>query len=336
MAKNKLQDFDDILLDELYKFNNMYFPSHEYRYKVRNNEIDEKEYSRQKEKEFSSIYTSLINQFGIELLQPRISNSFLEKWFLLPVRKEIDFVLSMINNICEIDIRNTLMLILSRTVRSCRATKHIDLATLIDSVSTTYYCQKHYKICKPLFSILNWWEYYSKDSIKRFNDFDKLRTDTRQYSLTGDSQTIDLVKKLGIYDPKLSHMLRKNGVNGIFTSPPYVGMIDYHEQHAYAYELFKFTRQDNLEIGAMFRGKGIDARNSYVDGISKVLINMSQYLVPNGNVFIVANDSFHLYKSIAERANLDLVQEFRRPVLNRTEKDKNAYSETIFHFKKIR
>jgi len=27
------------------------------------------------------------------------------------------------------------------------------------------------------------------------------------------------------------------------------------------------------------------------------------------------------------------VQQFKRPVLNRSEKDKNAYSETIFHLK---
>ena len=50
-------------------------------------------------------------------------------------------------------------------------------------------------------------------------------------------------------------------------------------------------------------------------------------------VFIVANDKFGLYQEIAERAGMVIVEQFKRPVLNRTEKDKNAYSEIIFRMK---
>ena len=35
----------------------------------------------------------------------------------------------------------------------------------------------------------------------------------------------------------------------------------------------------------------------------------------------------------AEKAGMKIVQQFKRPVLNRTEKDKGAYSEIIFHLK---
>jgi len=59
-------------------------------------------------------------------------------------------------------------------MRSCRATTHADLATLVEPVTTPYYCAKHGKICKPLFSILKWWETYSKDTVKRLAQFDKL------------------------------------------------------------------------------------------------------------------------------------------------------------------
>ena len=36
---------------------------------------------------------------------------------------------------------------------------------------------------------------------------------------------------------------------------------------------------------------------------------------------------------IAEKAGMQIVNQFKRPVLNRTERDKNPYSEIIFHLK---
>lgn len=40
-----------------------------------------------------------------------------------------------------------------------------------------------------------------------------------------------------------------------------------------------------------------------------------------------------MYPEIAKEAGLKIVEEFKRPVLNRTEKDKGAYSEIIFHLR---
>ena len=40
-----------------------------------------------------------------------------------------------------------------------------------------------------------------------------------------------------------------------------------------------------------------------------------------------------MYPAIAENAEMKIFNQFKRPVLNRTEKDKAAYSETIFHLK---
>ena len=53
------------------------------------------------------------------------------------------------------------------------------------------------------------------------------------------------------------------------------------------------------------------------------------------DVFLVANDKRNVYPIIAEKANMRIVNQYKRPVINRTEKDKGAYSETIFHLKKI-
>ena len=51
------------------------------------------------------------------------------------------------------------------------------------------------------------------------------------------------------------------------------------------------------------------------------------------HIFLVANDKHNLYPSIAERACLRIVNQFKRPVLNRTERGKGAYAETIFHLR---
>jgi len=231
-------------------------------------------------------------------------------------------------------LKNILRLILSRTARSCRATTHSDLATLIEPVLEPYYCHKHNKICKPLFSLSYWWDFYSKDTIKRLLEFDGLRTKTHQICITGDSREIDLNKSLSSLDKALQTLLSEKKAKGIFTSPPYVGMIDYHEQHAYAYEMFNIPRRDSEEIGPQSKGKGLAARNEYVKGISTVLINMMNYLVNDCEIFIVANDSFNIYPQIAKLSGLKIIEEFKRPVLNRTEKDKSSYSEKIFRMKR--
>jgi hypothetical protein len=89
-----------------------------------------------------------------------------------------------------------------------------------------------------------------------------------------------------------------------------------------------------MEIGPLFKGQKKDAQKSYIQGISDVLNNCKKYLTDDCNVFLVANDKYNMYPIIAENANMKIVNQFKRPVLNRTEKDKTAYSETIFHLKR--
>jgi len=325
--------FERVLLAELAIFNNKYFPSPEFKRKVRENIVDEESYGKEKELEFLKIYEKLVKDFGIELKQNG-SENFLDKWYLKHVRAEIDFVFDLIKKIKNPSTKKVATIILSRTIRSCRATTHSDLATLVEPITKTYYCSKHGKICKPLFSILSWWERYSKDTIKRIAEFESLRTDTYQHCFTGDSRTINLFDVVEKTNPDFAKQLRNEKISGIFTSPPYVGLINYHEQHEYAYDLFGFERHDELEIGPLFKGQGKEAKESYVNGIVDVLNNCKRFLVDNYNIFLVANDKYNLYPLIADKAGMKIVQQFKRPVLNRTEKDKGAYSESIFHLKK--
>ena len=179
-------------------------------------------------------------------------------------------------------------------------------------------------MCKPLFSILKWWESYSKDTIKRLAEYDRLRKPTFHSCLTGDSRTIDIVGELKKKNPEFAELISKQKIKGIFSSPPYVGLIDYHEQHAYAYDLFGFERKDELEIGPLFKGQGREAKQSYIQGLSDVLNNAKKYLVDDYDIFLVANDKYNMYPTIAENTGMQIVNQYKRPVLNRTEKDNYA------------
>ncbi|MDR0708116.1 MAG: site-specific DNA-methyltransferase, partial [Treponema sp.] len=332
IATSNITDFDEKLSEELSSFNNQYFPVPEYKYQVRKKIINESVYSVEKKNLFLPVYKKLVHEYGISLKQ-RKKDTFLDKWYFQHIRNEIDVVLNEINKIQRNGTKQIISVILSRTVRSCRATTHADLATLVEPVTSVYYCAKHGKMCKPLFSMLKWWKTYSKDTIKRLQQFDALRTNTYQLCLTGDSRTIDIFKEIEQINQLFGNLVTTRKISGIFSSPPYVGLIDYHEQHAYAYDLFGFKRNDDLEIGPLFRGQGKEAVQSYVEGISAVLNNCKKYLANNYNVFLVANDKYGVYPVIAENAGMKIVNQFKRPVLNRTEKDKTAYSETIFHLK---
>ena len=329
--KNNVE-FENRLLDELKRFNSKFFSSPEYKFKVRQKEINERLYGKEKSVEFLKIYYRLIDDYKISFKQKK-NDSFLDKWFLKIIRDEIDFVFEQIKTIQNPETKKILALILSRTMRSCRATTHADLGTLKEPITTTYYCKKHGKICKPLFSILSWWKRYSQDTVKRVIQFNKFRTDTFQKCLVGDSRTINIVAELEEKNPEFGQLIQNKKIAGIFSSPPYVGLIDYHEQHAYAYDLFGFERNDELEIGPLYKGQGLEARKSYIKGVSDVLNNCKKFLKQDYDVFLVANDKYGLYPKIAELSNMKIVNEYKRPVLNRVEKDRTAYAEIIFHMK---
>ena len=59
--------------------------------------------------------------------------------------------------------------------------------------------------------------------------------------------------------------------DGVVTSPPYPGLIDYHEQHRYAYELLGLDDRRERELGAAARGTSKAAIEEYTAGIAAVL-----------------------------------------------------------------
>ncbi|MCY4308144.1 MAG: DNA methyltransferase [Rhodobacteraceae bacterium] len=331
-SRKSTKSFDAELRDRLSEFNKEAFPSPEYKRSVQKRKINEESYSKEKLNEFLCIFYELKSKYDISIKQ-QTNKNFLDTWYVKPVRDEIDYLNSKIKSVKDDSIKQFLEIIFTRTVRTCRATTHTDLGTLKTPTIEPYYCKKHYKICKPLFTIQDWWNRYCKDTITRLSNFEYLRTQSQQICLVGDSRIINIEERLSKSHPKLASKLKVGKADGIFSSPPYVGMIDYHEQHAYAYELLSHNRNDNFEIGPLFKGQGKAARESYVEGISQVLNNCKKFLKPDFNIFLVAGDKYNLYPSIAQKANLEIAFVYKRPVLNRTERNKNAYSESIFHLK---
>ena len=225
----------------------------------------------------------------------------------------------------EYTYQDLLRIILSRTARSCRLIYHYELATPSKPVREPYVCYKHKgRICTPVQTTIPRLRFYSKDTVRRIAEFSNLRKDVDSYVVEGDAQTVNLQKELP------EGWMKSHNIRGVFTSPPYVGQIDYHEQHQYAYELFGFQRKDEQEIGRKRKGKSDKARRAYVEGISKVLINMKRQLLHDALYFIVANDKLSLYPKIFEIAGMRIEKQFNRPVEDRTERDKRPYSENIF------
>ena len=332
-SHSHISEFEKELTEKLSAFNHQYFPSPDFKYQLQKGEVGETYYGEKQAKEFLVTYDALVNKYDVDLAVGR-GMSFLDTWYMGNIRSEIDFAVRLIDKIDDPQIRDALRVILSRTVRSCRATTHFDLATLKEPQLTTYYCWKHKKICKPIFSCVSWFNRYATDTLARLKTYDELKSDVHAVMIPGDARNISLISAMKERNLELYELVKNQKIQGIFSSPPYVGQIDYHEQHAYAYELFGFDRFDELEIGPLYRGQGIQARESYIKGISDVLINTKKVMADNFNIFLVANDKWDIYPAIAERAGLQIVNQFKRPVLNRTERDKSPYSEIIFHLKR--
>ena len=117
--------------------------------------------------------------------------------------------------------------------------------------------------------------------------------------------------------------------DGVLTSPPYPGLIDYHEQHRYAYELLGLDDRRDLEVGAAAAGTSRAALAAYSDGIVETLVNARSALRKGAPILIVVNDRRDLYPDILERAGLRLEGRLRRHVNRRTGRRAGEFFEDV-------
>ena len=152
---------------------------------------------------------------------------------------------------------------------------------------------------------------YSFDTLKRIREFARVRTRGREaVVLHGDARELDFG---GRFD-------------GVVTSPPYPGLIDYHEQHRYAYELLGLEDFGGLELG---KGTSKAALAAYVSGVADVFANVRGSLRRGAPVVIVINDRRDLYPEILERAGLRLEERYRRHVNRRTGRRAGEFFEDV-------
>jgi hypothetical protein len=118
----------------------------------------------------------------------------------------------------------------------------------------------------------------------------------------------------------------------IFTSPPYLGLIDYHEQHKYAYELLGLKNNEQKEIGRAKLGQSEQAKRDYIKGINDVILNTRDYMDKNALAVIVVNDKYNLYNP--ELVGFKTIGRVDRHVNRRTGRRTGAFYESILIWQK--
>ena len=139
--------------------------------------------------------------------------------------------------------------------RSARLTAHFDLDFPRAPRREPYWCHKHRRECRPVQEARKFIDRYLLDTLERISALQRVRSKRHEAVVHhGDSGELELD---GAFD-------------AILTSPPYPGLIDYHEQHRYAYELLGLDDRRDRELGAAALGTSRRAIEDYVAGIARV------------------------------------------------------------------
>jgi hypothetical protein len=239
------------------------------------------------------------------------ATGYLRDWYAPQASREL---LAFRDLIPEYRHGDVLRVILSRAARSARQTAHFDLEAPKEPQRGEYWCYKHRRECRPVESAAGFLRRYTNDTLSRIEDFARVRDPERDATVQhGDAREEALV---GPFD-------------GILTSPPYPGLIDYHEQHRYAYELLGLDDRREREIGAAASGTSLAALEAYRNGVAAVLAGSAVKLRPGAPILVVVNDRRDLYPEILARAGLRLEERLRRHVNRRTGRRAGEYFEDV-------
>ena len=237
--------------------------------------------------------------------------SYLRRWYATAAARELLGFRALIGDYEHADV---LRVVLARAARSARRTTHFDLDFPREPQLEPYWCYKHRRECRPVETAAQFLRRYTLDTLARLKDFARVRARGPEATVVhGDVRELSFSR---LFD-------------GVLTSPPYPGLIDYHEQHRYAYELLELDDRRELEVGAAAAGTSRSALAAYSDGIVAALINVKRAVRPNAPVVIVVNDRRGLYPEILERAGLRLEERLRRHVNRRTGRRAGEYFEDV-------
>ena len=236
---------------------------------------------------------------------------YVREWFAPAAAAELLHFRALV---ADAEHKDVLRVVLARAARSARLTSHFDLDFPRAPQVGEYWCHKHRRTCRPVETANKFLSRYLLDTLARLRAFAAVRNERRAaVVLHGDARELELG---GPYD-------------GVITSPPYPGLIDYHEQHRYAYELLELDDRREREVGAAAAGTSKAALAAYVEGIATVLGRVREALRPGAPVCIVVNDRRDLYPEILERSGLRLHDRLERHVNRRTGRRAGEYYESI-------
>jgi DNA modification methylase len=241
-------------------------------------------------------------------------NEYIKTWFARGAQEDLLTYLSLIKDYAYQDL---LRIVLSRSARSARLVTHFDLDFPKKPQIEPYFCYKHGRNCQPVNEAYKFLYRYTLDTIDRIKEFSKIRTKASVAVYHADSRQVKL----------------PNDIDMVFTSPPYVGLIDYHEQHRYAYELLGLKNNDAREIGPAKNGKSEQARKDYIKGINDVILHSRDHMKKNGIMAIVVCDNFNLYHP--ESVGFKSIGRVERHVNRRTGRRESAFYESILIWEKI-
>jgi hypothetical protein len=215
---------------------------------------------------------------------------------------------------------DVLSLVLSRAARSARLVPHHRLDEASEPLRGPYRCHKHRRECRPVEHAAHFLRRYAADTLQRLTAFAAVRSAAPVAVHHADARAIRLAVP----------------VDAVVTSPPYPGLIDYHEQHRYAYELLGLDDRRDLELGARVDGTSRRAIAAYVEGIAAALAQVRPRLSRGARMAVVVNDRRGLYEDIAERAGLHIGERSRRHVNRRTGRRAGEYFEDVLWLDQIR
>ena len=250
----------------------------------------------------------------IDDVAPAVNGSqYLEEWF------HPDALVDLLRYRALIEpstaAADVMRVVLSRAARSARRAPHFNLESPRRPVVGPYWCHKHRRECQPTEDARQFLRRYTNDTVARLAAYADLRQDVDAVVHHADSRTIDLGATF----------------DGVITSPPYPGRIDYHDQHRYAFDLLGLRGWQEREIGAPARGLSRRAIDGYCDDVAAVFANARRFLTPGAPVIIVIDDVRDLYDRILERSGLTVIDERRRHVNRRTGRRDEGYYEAVIH-----
>ena len=206
-----------------------------------------------------------------------------------------------------------LNIVLSRSARSARLVTHFDLDFPKKPQTGPYHCRKHSRTCQPTREAYKFLQRYTLDTIKRVKEYERLRKPVGVTVYHGDSRAIDYGVEF----------------NGLITSPPYPGRIDYHEQHRYAFELLGLCDLRTDEIGAAEKGTSKAAVQTYVEDMKEVFRNSRVHMRTGSLAVIVIDDQRGLYDEILGESGFTITERRKRHVNRRTGRRQGEFFEEI-------